>query len=101
MVHPFPILLLQDEISSSNLLLDFYLGFVFRDLRGDFLDIRNNLKICGTAHLSQPLSSTNKLRPNLCFVIVYKNIALYPGLSLSFEAAVANEDPPVTSHKNL
>ena len=75
--------------------------FVYRDLRRDILGIWNNLKICETAHVSQPLSSTNKVRPNLCFVIVYRNITLYPGLPLSFEAAVAKEDSPITSHKNL
>ena len=35
------------------------------------------------------------------FCDCYRNITLYPGLSLSFEAAIANEDSSVTSHKNL
>ena len=75
--------------------------FVYHDLRRDFLDIWNNLKICETAHVSQQLNSTNKVRPNLCFVIVYRNITLHKGVQLSFEAALAKEDLPVTSHKNL
>ena len=34
------------------------------------------------------------------YIILYVHV--YPsGLSLSFEASIANEDSPVTSHKNL
>ena len=40
------------------------------DLRRDFLGIQNNLKICGSAHVSQQHSSANKIQPNLFAVVL-------------------------------
>ena len=33
---------------------------------GIFLGIQNNLKICGSARVSRPRNSVNKVQPNLC-----------------------------------
>ena len=49
--------------------------FGWLDLSRDFLGIQNNLKICGSACISWPCSSANKVKPNLfrktLFLVLY------------------------------
>ena len=53
-----------------------------------------------TGFVGKIMKKNNNNRSYSCTLCV--GVHVYPsGLSLSFEASVANEDSPVTSHKNL
>ena len=52
----------RDIFGKENLASIFWGGL---NLVGIFLDIQNNLKIHGSACVSQPRSSANKVQPNL------------------------------------